>query len=261
VEYNVKLDKIYEGPANVLYEHIKNVDGCGAEGECSVPIAVLYELIKAQKIDIYDIPISRITEQYLEYLKFLSIMDIEISAEFILMASTLMFIKSRMLLPLESVGEDGERQDPRRELIEKLLEYQKFKEAAQCLEESEIAQKDLIFREKQQYLFDYKDEENWIDISIYDLINAIAMIADAVNQPDFSQLAPESLTVAMKIEEITKRLEEFDRFYFAEVFSDPVTKFEIVVTFLAILEMVKNNLICIQQHKLFGDIRIVKRTA
>ncbi len=261
MEYNVKLDQIYEGPANILYEHIQKIEGCqgNAENGYSVPIAVIYELIKAQKLDIYDIPISRITEQYLEYLKYLNGLDIEISAEFILMAATLMHIKSRMLLPLDETSDDKNRQDPRKELIEKLLEYQKFKEAAQCLEQCEITQGDIIFREKQQLLFDYKDEENWIDISIYDLINAIANISDAVQQPEFSQLIPESLTVELKKEEISKKLEDFDRFYFADVFSDNVTKFEIVVTFLAILEMVKLGLVRIQQHKLFGDIRIIKR--
>lgn len=262
MEYNVKLHEIYEGPANILYEHIQRIEGCGGEGEegCSVPIAVIYELIKAQKLDIYDIPISRITEQYLEYLKYLANLDIEVSAEFILMAATLMQIKSRMLLPIDDTSEDKSRHDPRKELIEKLLEYQKFKEAAQCLEHCELAQGDLIFREKQQFLFDYKDEDNWIDISIYDLINAIANISDAVRQPEFSQIIPESLTVEMKKEEIIRRLDEFDRFYFAEIFSDNVTRYEIVVTFLALLELVKMGNIRIQQHKLFGDIRIIKRT-
>jgi segregation and condensation protein A len=235
-DYNIQLGAIYEGP-----------------------IALLYELIRASKIDIYDIPIHEITEQYLKYLNMLKSMDIEITSDFVLMAATLMYIKSRMLLPLSDADKDEDREDPRKELIEKLLEYQKFKSAAELLEDKETAQSDIIFKESKQFIFDYKDENNWVDISIYDLINAFSNIIDYIEQPMFSQMAAEELTVAMKINEILVKLETADKFYFGELFSERVTRIEVVVTFLAILQLVKENTLRIQQHKMFGDIRIIKR--
>jgi len=238
MDYKVKIGKIYEGP-----------------------IAYLYELIKASKIDIYDIPISEITEAYLKYISMLQKLDIEIASEFLVWAAKLLYIKSMFLLPQNKNSHDDAdlNDDPRTELIEKLLEYQKFREAAKVLEDKEVAQNDLIFREKKQLIFDYHDEDNWIDISIYDLINAFNNIIEYVEPPLFDQLVPEEVTSAMKIKEIMEKLKSDEKFFFGELFPDKVTRYEIIATFQAILELVKAKKIRIQQHKLFGDIRIIRR--
>jgi segregation and condensation protein A len=237
VDYSIKLEKVYEGP-----------------------IAVLYELVKAAKIDLYDIPIAEILEQYLGWLKVASqSLNIDLSAEFILMAATLMHIKSQMLLPHDGRDDSGSREDPRRELIEKLLEYQKFKGAAQVLENRDVAHSDLIFREKKQYIFDYNDEANWVDISIYDLLNAFSKIVEFIEEPRLGLPLTEEITVAMRINAIVERIRSEEKFYFGELFSDRVTRIEVIVNFLAILELVKANRIRVQQHKLFGDIRIIRR--
>jgi segregation and condensation protein A len=235
MEYSVKLEHLYEGP-----------------------IACLYELVKASKIDICDIPIGRITEQYLEYLRFLQSVDIEVGSEFILMAATLMHIKSEMLLPREVKPEGRDREDPRKELIEKLLEYQKFKEAVTALEEKSRARADLLFREKRQGLLEFDDEANWADISIYDLLNAFSEIVSFVEDPVFVQTEPESVTEAMKINTITERIDRDGKILFGELFSDRITRLEVIVTFLALLSLVKAGVVRIQQHLLFGDIRILK---
>lgn len=236
MEYTVRIEKLFEGP-----------------------IALLHELVKASKVDIYDIPISEITHQYLEYVRMLQNLDIDVTSDFIAMAATLLYIKSRMLMPQEESRDEDDREDPRKELIDKLLEYQKFKEAASGLEEKETAQGDLIFRENKQYIIDFGDENNWVDISIYDLINAFSEIVEYVEPPAFEQMMPENLTVAMKINELSDVLKKEQKFFFGELFPENVNRFEVIVTFLAILELVKIGTVRIQQHRLFGDIRIIRR--
>jgi len=237
MEYNIKLENIYEGP-----------------------IALLYDLVVAGKMNIFDIPIGKITEQYIAYLNYLRSIDIEIGSDFIVMAATLMHIKSQMLIPEKVTDTNREREDPRRELIEKLLEYQKFKQAVPLLEEKRRTSAELFFKERKQGLLDF-GEEHWIEISLYDLLNAFAGLVSFVEESSFIQIEPEPFTVAMKINFINKQLQNYDGVvFFGDLFSDSYTKLEIVVTFLALLELVKEGSVIIQQHSLFGDIRIVKVT-
>lgn len=222
------------------------------------PLDLLLYLIRKAKIDIYDIPICEITEQYLNYLGLMKKFDIEVASEFILMTATLIYIKSKMLLPTEAEMDEEFTEDPRKELVEQLLEYQKFRMTALKLEEKEIFQEDLFFRKPAQMMIDFKDEENWVEVTVFDLINAFSRIVEFADYSQFIQLIPEEITVNMKIEEIMKRIEINYKFYFTDLFLPSPPKYEIVVTFLAILELVKSKIIKIQQHQLFGDIRIIK---
>jgi len=233
--YTVKLEK-FEGPLDLL----------------------LY-LIEKSEIDIYDIPISEITEQYLKYLNLMRKVDINISSEFILMASTLMLIKSKMLIPVEVDFEDEAFEDPRKELVEQLLEYQKFKNAALELEERGKLTENLFFRDSNQMLIDFQDTENWVDVKLFDLIEIFSKFIKKINMEEMAFIIPERVTVGMKIEEIKNMVDIQNEFILQDLFSSETSIWEIVVTFLAMLELIKQHYIIVKQHKLFGEIKIIKR--
>jgi len=235
ITYTVKLEK-FEGPMDLL----------------------LY-LINKSEIDIYDIPISEITEQYLQYISLMKKIDINISAEFIVMAATLMYIKSKFLIPTEVDIEDEYFEDPRRELVEQLLEYQKFKKAAEELEEKEETTGNIFFRPKTQMVMDFGDDENWIDVKLLDLINIFSKFMEQTSTDDFAYIIPGKITVEMKIEELKNLLENKSEVEFNQLFSDKPEIWEIVITFLSILELIKQHIIIVKQHKLFGDIKIFRR--
>ncbi len=224
------------------------------------PLDLLLYLIKKAEIDIYDIPIHEITEQYLRYLQLMKRLDINITAEFLVMAAKLMYIKSKMLLPVESDIEDEYFEDPRTELVHQLLEYQKFKEAAKELEDRHLSQTYLYFRMQNQIKFDFFDDnDNWVDIKLIDLINIFNKLINDTRNENLEFYVPDTVTVGMKIDEILNILEEKEEIDFSDLFKDEIKVSEIVVTFLAILELVKIRKISIKQHRLFGDIRIFRK--
>ncbi len=235
ISYIIKLEK-FEGPMDLL----------------------LYLINKAE-IDIYDIPISEITEQYLKYINLMKKIDINLSAEFIVMAATLMYIKSRMLIPTEVEIEDEYFEDPRAELVQQILEYQKFKNAAEELQKKEEITSNVFFRPASQIMMDFGDDENWIDVKLFDLINIFSKFIEYTNTEELGYIIPERITIGMKIEEIKNLIEIEKELSFQQLFTEHPDIWEIVVTFLAILEMVKQRIISVKQHKLFGDIKIFKR--
>jgi len=224
------------------------------------PLDLLLHLIKNAEINIYDISISEITEQYLEYLKMLVQLDIDNIAEFVEMAATLVLIKSKTLLPVE-VEYEEEEEETKEKLIEKLLEYQKYKIAAGILEMK--AEESLIIprREDSKMLFDLQndDESNWKSISIIDLLSAFVKVLNSKQEEMPYEINVLEYSVEEKIKNIHNLLKNKERFNFFEVIDENMPKIEIICIFLAILELVKQQEILIQQHKIFGDITIVKR--
>ena len=217
-EYKVNLD-IFEGPLDLL----------------------LY-LIKKNEVDIYDIPIAVITEQYLQYLDLMKVLNLDIVGEFLVMSATLIKIKSKMLLPpSEDDDEEEEGIDPRAELMEHLLEYQRYKEAALRLKNRELLEKDLFVRGQGEEQTTEVDEENRvIDVSLFDLVDALKKVIERKDlSDDLMEVTVEKISVKDKMVEVLQKLKETQHIIFQSLFDDLSTRYEIIVTFLAILELMK----------------------
>lgn len=226
------------------------------------PLDLLLHLTKTSEIDIYNIPIAEITKQYLIYLSFLVYLDLENITEFVDMASILLLIKSKALLPNE-LEYDEDEEDSRLDLISTLLEYQKFKIAAGLLESKSEESIPLIKKSNEPVLFDLEDDRqdnNWKQLSVLDLIGAFVEVLNKNNESDIGlEILLFDYSVDDKINYIKELLQQKDSFNFFEIIKDNMPKIELVCTFLAILELVKNRIISVRQHLIFGDIQIVKR--
>lgn len=236
MSYKVKLE-IFEGPLDLL----------------------LY-LIKKEEIDIYDIPIAKLTQQYLEYLELMKLLDLNIASEFIVMAATLMHIKSRMLLPPEEVEQlEEEEEDPRQELVKQLLEYKKFKEAAGHLEVLEQRRKEIFTRFPIRPDWEDDPEEVFFEASLFDLISAFSKILKEISREDFQEIIKDEFTVEQKIHYLIDLLNQKGVIFFTHLFDQAKNKLEIIATFLALLELIRLKLVLVRQHKEFGEIEIMKR--
>lgn len=221
------------------------------------PLDLLLHLIKMQELDIYDIPIALITKQYLEYLGLMRALNLDIAGEFLVMASTLTLIKSKMLLPpSEEEGEDESGEDPRKELVESLLEYQRFKELATELKEKELAQADIFKRGGAEQ--EAGEEDIWIDASIFDLLSALKNLLDKVPEDVSKEIFIDEINVSERINFIMESLEGEEFLSFDQLFSDMVNRMEIIVTFLALLELIRLKMIRAEQISRFGTIRIYR---
>ena len=234
-EYKVKLE-VFEGPLDLL----------------------LY-LIKKDEVDIYDISLERITAQYLEFMDAFKVLDLELAGEFVVMAAYLIYLKSRALLPasVQPPDEEAEEEDPRWDLIRQLIEYKKFKDAAAHLSQRELEQSNLFAR-----LPDSPDaaqpERPLGDVSVFDLINAFNNILKriATKSEDLREIFEENFTVSDKIDLIMKLTSSGVPLKFTELFADAASRAEIVITFLALLELVRlKQLRCIQPE-VFGEIEL-----
>lgn len=239
-KYNVKIDN-FEGPLDLLLH-----------------------LVKTSEISIYDIKISEITQQYLKYLSFLIAINLDGISEFVDFATMLVLLKSRAMLPIEVNVEEDTEEEPRKELINKLLEYQKYKMAANLLEVMSEETLPLIKRQPDvPALFELNNSEdlNWKQLSILDLIGAFAEILNKSNHLNNKEMEVViyTFTVEDKIKEILNILESKDNFNYFSLLRDDMTKIEIICTFLALLELVKKGIISVRQHKIFGDIHIFKK--
>ena len=219
------------------------------------PIDLLLHLIQKNELDIFDIPIALITEQYLEYLQLIKVLNLDIAGEYLLMASTLLHIKSRMLLPRSSEGEEEEEEDPRAELVRRLLEYQKYKQAAGELEKRPLLDRDVFIRltpaESQE------PEEERIEVNLVELLEAFREVLKRVKPKAVHEVVLEHLSVEDKIEEILTLLEKENRSMdFHRLFPEEASRRVVVVTLLAILELVKMKRIRIFQVAPFETIRI-----
>jgi len=219
------------------------------------PLDLLLYLIKKNHINIYDIPIVSVVEQYLQFLEFMKFADINVASEYLAMAANLISIKSKMLLPQEQIQEEEQQIDPREELVKRLLEYQKFKEAADFLKTKELERFKYVRRVS---TFEFKDEI-YFEASIFDLISAFKNALKEVPKDIFFEIVKDEFTIEEKIHDILHTLLFKEKISLDELFKNSKNKIEIIVIFLAILELIKlKEVICIQERP-FGEVLIVRR--
>lgn len=220
------------------------------------PLDLLLFLVKKNKIDIYDIPIALITRQYLKYIKLLKELDLDLASEFILMASTLIRIKVKMLLP--SGEKEEEEEDPREELVAALLEYKKYKEAAQSLQRKE--EEEQVFYPRSD--FSYIEVENRIEFlqeaSIFDLLVAFKKVLDNQPKESFHAINFQKVDLEQRIQYILDYLAKKEKVRFEELFQDNPIRLVLVVTFMAILELIRLQEIRIMQRRHFSPILIFR---
>jgi segregation and condensation protein A len=226
------------------------------------PLDLLLYLIKKDELDIYDIPIERITTQYMQYMDLMRMLDLNIAGEFIVMAATLMMIKSRMLLPPEERAElEEEEEDPRWDLIRQLVEYKKFKDAAIHLQGLEEQQQDVFGRGSEAAKLGPESTVALHDVSIFDLISAFNDALKKVKTEELREIFAERYTVAEKIDLLVNMLKAQDRIAFGALFKDMSSRHEIVCTFLAVLELMRLKQLVVRQEKAFGEILLMKAEA
>ena len=224
------------------------------------PLDLLLHLIRRDKINIYDIPISHITREYLAYIEVMQDLELEVAGEFFVMAATLMRIKSQMLLPRHEGLEEEEEVDPREELVRNLIEYKKFKEAASCFAEKEEDRRRVFPRPVVRPSEEEAVEEH-AEVTVFDLLEALQGVFKNLQHQAIYRVVPDSVTVEQKIETIRGNLERRSEILFTELFDAGFTKIEIVVTFLALLEMIKLGELIARQMAHGTDIWLYKRGA
>jgi segregation and condensation protein A len=221
------------------------------------PLDLLLHLIRDNKVDIYDIPISFITSRYLEYIEMMKELNLEIAGEFLVMAATLVHIKSRMLLPLDEEVEPEQMEDPRLELVQRLLEYQAYKDAASILKDREDEALKLFSRNPQNEEEEGVSPELYLfDVNLFDLMGAFKKLLDAAPL-DVRTITRETLTVKERMVTIVEMIENLESIRFEEVFRENATSTQMIVTFLALLELLRLGLARAYQEKEFGSIWII----
>ena len=224
------------------------------------PLDLLLDLIRKQQIEIKDIPIATITSQYLEYLEKAREMDIDLGAEFVYMAATLIHIKSKMLLPTDPAlqKEGDEAEDPRQELVERLLEHERFKNAAEMLQQKRLIEEN-VWSNPQMKTFLNESEDPGLSVTLFDLVKALGtMLERAKNRPVYEVEAAD-VTVAGMIRYLRDQfLEAGDNqpVFILRIFEKQRTRRSIVALFLAVLEMVRMQAVVLTQHDLFGEIAL-----
>jgi segregation and condensation protein A len=221
------------------------------------PLDLLLHLIKREEIDIKNIPIAHITEQYLEYIQIMKDLNINLAAEWLIMASTLIYIKSRMLVPQEKKedSEDEEIEDPRSELVYQLLEHQKFKNAAEMLHTREEVENAVWNSPPGDAL---EGEKEIIDVSLFDLLQAFHEVVKRFEEQQVMEVDQEEITIEQMLQEIRKRLLVHDAIVFSALFAESRSKRHMIVTFLALLELVRMHEVRLRQKKSFEEIQILK---
>jgi len=234
--YEVKLD-IFEGPLDLL----------------------LY-LIKKNEIDIYDIPIALITEQYLEHLEMMRYLNLDVAGEYLILASTLIHIKSKMLLPAQEEGteENEEEEDPRAELVKQLLDYQIFKDVALQLDQRPLLERDIFIRGQsvEQQGAETGTDETDMEMSVFELVEAFYRIFSVTGKTELMEIDVEKMSLTDRINEIMERLAEKKKLTFADLLEDYSDRRMILYTFLAILELMRLRMIRVYQASSFGVIRV-----
>ncbi len=220
------------------------------------PLDLLLHLIKRDEVDIYDIPIAHITDQYLRYIELMRQLDLEVAGDFLVMAATLMRIKAKMLLPLPAVGAEEEPGDPREELVQRLVEYRQFKEAAHTLKGREEERRQMYERG----MLPGEDETGPLPlarVSLFDLLDALNRVLARIPEMPVYEVQAETFDVEEKIEMLAASLQQRGRLTFEELLSGCRSRSEMVVTFIALLELIKLGVALVMQHETFGDITIV----
>src|SRR3954462_4094330 len=224
------------------------------------PLDLLLHLIKQHKVDIYDIPIAAITAQYLEYIDLMQELDLDVAGEFLVMAATLIHIKSRMLLPRVDPTQEDPDEDPRESLIRRLLEHQKFKAAAELLHERETL-RSAQWTRPDGPIAEIAGEppEPEIEVDLFSLISAFRAVVERAKARPKVSLPAEQLPIEDRIEQLMARLSETEACGFEDLFEDVQTRSGLVVTFLALLEMIRLKLIRVLQSGVIVPIRVYKR--
>jgi segregation and condensation protein A len=217
------------------------------------PLGVILYLIRRDNIDIYDIPIAKITKDYLSYLDLMEELQIDLAGEFFVMAATLMRMKVQMLL-----RRDDDTEDPREELVRNLLEYKRMVEAARSMKEMEDGRLKVFTRPVPQNEKELRVEPT-LELSLYEIMRAFREIMSRFDTQDVSEIAPEEFTIEDKIEAILTMLSDSRQTTFRELFSGSASKLEMVVTFMALLELMKRAMVRCRQEAAFGEIWVYRR--
>jgi segregation and condensation protein A len=226
------------------------------------PLDLLVHLIKKNQVNVYDIPIALVTEQYLEYLDLMQELNLDVASEFLVMAATLIHIKSRTLLPRPDPTQDDEAsaEDPRDALVRRLLEHQKFKAAAEMLHERETLRSAQWTRPDARVEeiagADYEPE---IEVDLFSLLAAFKLVLQRARERPPMPLPPEQISIEARIDQLLERLSETEACGFDDLFADAATRVDMIVTFLALLEMIRLKLIRVFQAGHAGAIRIYRR--
>jgi segregation and condensation protein A len=226
------------------------------------PLDLLIHLIKKNEVNVYDIPIALITEQYLSYITLMQELDLDVAGEFVVMASTLIHIKSRMLLPrADPTQEDGGEEDPREALVRRLLEHQKYKAAAELLHDKETLRSAQFMRPDASVAEAAGDEyEPEFEVDLFSLLAAFRGVLERANRRPRMVLPPEEMPIELRIEQLLARLSETEACGFEDLFSDgDGSRQFVIVTFLAVLEMIRLKVIRVFQSGGSGAIRVYKR--
>jgi segregation and condensation protein A len=235
-EYKVKFD-VFEGPLDLL----------------------LY-LIKKEEVDIYEVNLTRLATQFIEYIETMRLLDLEFAGEFLVMAATLMHIKSRELLPADQqvqVEDEDDGEDPRWELIRQLVEYKKFKDAAVQLQVREAEQENVFPRRPGKLEFEPDAPPPKPDVSLFDLVNAVsAVLKRLARQEDAREIFEDKWTVSEKIEHLMRLIAQRTPLKFSELFEGVTSRSEVVCTFLALLELIRLRQIVASQQEPFSEIEI-----
>jgi len=222
------------------------------------PLDLLLDLIRKQEMDIHNIPIAKITEQYLDYLHQLDKLDIDVSADFIYMAATLIHIKSKMLLPPDPLAGPEQIEDPREELVHRLLEHEKFKNAAQLLYQKQQIE-DHVWSKPDRTLYLGEEVEGEMAVSLVDLVKVFSQVLERRKEIAKFSLQHESVTIAQMMDRLRLRLiSTEDAVSLTEFFEACETRNAMIVALLAVLEMVRMQAILLVQSELFADIRLRK---
>ena len=219
------------------------------------PMDLLLHLIKEHELDIYDIPISRITREYLDYLEIMRSLNLEIAGDFLVMAATLMQIKSRMLLPIDPTP-DEPQEDPRLELMRRLIEYKKFKDAADQLVDMEKNRLHLLPRNVPTDLKQVGEEEHLEEVSLFGLLAAFKDVLIHTQEDVTAELVRPEITVSQKINDLMDILQSEQRIVFRPLLTACRTKIEKIVALLALLELIRLKLVKVVQDRIFGEIEV-----
>lgn len=242
MEYKIRID-VFEGPMDLLLH-----------------------LIDRAEIDIYDIPISLITEQFIEYIEKMEELNLEITSDFLVMAATLLEIKSKMLLPQREKSDDNQleaEEDPRAELVRRLVEYKKFKSVAEKLREMESIQSKVFYKPKEDIIDNFNDNLEIGDVNIDDLLKALNNIIKRRKNKDkildVREIQREEYTLEKCVSDIKERLKREDTIYFSSLLKEDSTRNEIITYFLSVLELINLKYINVIQEKDFSDLIIIKK--
>jgi segregation and condensation protein A len=239
----------FEQPELPYQVRIENFEG---------PLDLLLHLIKKNEINIYDIPVAMIAQQYLEYLEAMEELNLNVAGDFLVMAATLLQIKSKMLLPVdETADEDEEGPDPREELVRRLLEYKGFKEAARQLDDQEKVWREIFWREQALSVEAAVEEDLSLEnVSLFDLVDALKGVLERNPGSRLIEIAPDNLTVRERMNLILETLEGKDSISFAALFEGSSHRLMVVVTFLALLELMRLRVARVFQAETFGPILV-----